>query len=277
VNDSAAGTLRVDGASLYYLVRGTGSLLLLLQGGDGGADGAEGLVAHLVDDYTVVTYDRRGLSRSTPDDPDAAVSLERHVDDARQLLTALTEEPVLAAGFSIGAVIGLGLAARSPGQVRTVVAHEPPLAHLLPHAEFAGVERARAEVNSAYRDYGLSAALPRFAAMAGLKYDELEPGVTQPAMTPGRVANLNHFLGHDAPAVQRYQLDIDLLRAAQARIVPAAGAASRGFFPHRCAEELASLLGTGVAEFPGTHSGFITHPSAFAAKLREVLSDSRPA
>jgi pimeloyl-ACP methyl ester carboxylesterase len=41
-------------------------MLLILQGGAGNADGSEALADELSRDFTVVTYDRRGLSRSTP-------------------------------------------------------------------------------------------------------------------------------------------------------------------------------------------------------------------
>jgi pimeloyl-ACP methyl ester carboxylesterase len=62
-------TLRTDGATLFYRVRGSGPALLMLPGGDGDADTADALCNQLIDHYTVVTYDRRGLSRSTIDAP----------------------------------------------------------------------------------------------------------------------------------------------------------------------------------------------------------------
>jgi hypothetical protein len=58
-------TLEVRGAILCYKVRGTGPVLLIIQRGAGDADGSARLADGLVDAYTVVTYDRRGLSRST--------------------------------------------------------------------------------------------------------------------------------------------------------------------------------------------------------------------
>jgi pimeloyl-ACP methyl ester carboxylesterase len=53
---------------LTYKVRGTGPVLLIIQGGAGDADGSDRLADRLIDAYTVVTYDRRGLSRSPPTD-----------------------------------------------------------------------------------------------------------------------------------------------------------------------------------------------------------------
>src|SRR5262245_38595439 len=105
----------------YYQVQGTGPLLLIAQSGEGDADRTVDLVAQLTDDYTVVTYDRRGLSRSTG----TPGTMQDHADDVHELLTTLTDEPVAMLGCSIGAVIGLHLAVRHPGRIHTLIAHEP--------------------------------------------------------------------------------------------------------------------------------------------------------
>ena len=55
--------VRVSGATLFYRVRGKGPLLLMLAGGHGDADTTDAVCEQLINHYTVVTYDRRGLSR----------------------------------------------------------------------------------------------------------------------------------------------------------------------------------------------------------------------
>lgn len=55
--------------------------------------------------------------------------------DVHRVLQAVTHEPALVFGSSGGAVTGLALATRHPEQVRTLVAHEPPLVEVLPDAE----------------------------------------------------------------------------------------------------------------------------------------------
>ena len=57
------GTLKVPGANLYYEIRGSGPVLLLICGGVYDAAGYAGLAQQLADRYTVVSYDRRGNSR----------------------------------------------------------------------------------------------------------------------------------------------------------------------------------------------------------------------
>jgi pimeloyl-ACP methyl ester carboxylesterase len=96
--DKKNATLAVPGAHLYYEVRGTGPVLLMLTGGHGDAHPMDALANHLADQYTVVTYDRRGLSRIMLDDPPTTLRLETHSDDASRLLTALTTEPAFVFG-----------------------------------------------------------------------------------------------------------------------------------------------------------------------------------
>src|SRR4029434_7891760 len=82
-------TLQVDGATLFYRVTGLGPTLLILPGGHGDADTANTRCDQLTDKYAVVTYDHRGLSRSTIDGPVESLSLEMHSDDASRLLAPL--------------------------------------------------------------------------------------------------------------------------------------------------------------------------------------------
>lgn len=81
-----ANTLEVRGAALYYKLRGAGPVLLMIQGGAGDAESSDRLVDGLVDAYTVMTFDRRGLSRSRVTDKANGPNLETHGEDAHHLL-----------------------------------------------------------------------------------------------------------------------------------------------------------------------------------------------
>lgn len=266
-------TLSVPGARLYYEVRGAGPVLLMLAGGHGDADTINPLASHLAGQFTVVTYDRRGLSRSRLDNPSEAISIESHSDDAHLLLAALTAEPAFVFGNSIGALIGLDLTASHPAQVRLLVAHEPPHPALLAGAERAHAEETLRNMEETYRSAGAMAAFQLLVADIGVKYDHLEPGVEPPQRTGQAAANLNFFFEHDLPAVIRYKLDMAMLEAvSKRRIRPAGGHSSRGTWPNLCAVALANRLGTGIVEFPSDHVGYMTHPRAFAASLGEALA-----
>ena len=84
-------------------------------------------------------------------------------------------------------------------------------------------------------------------------------------------ANMDFFLTRDFGVVRRYSLNVDALKTSRVRIVPAGGRASRMQWPYHCAVGLAERLSVPLLEFPGGHSGYMTHPTEFAARLREIF------
>jgi len=129
-----AETLQVPGASLYYEVRGSGPVLLMIPGGPMDADGFKDIADRPADTYTVVTYDCRGNSRSPMQGSWDDLTVALFADDARRLLDAVSTDQADVLGSSGGATYALDLVARYPGRVRTLVAHEPPASELLPEA-----------------------------------------------------------------------------------------------------------------------------------------------
>ncbi|WP_214408509.1 alpha/beta fold hydrolase [Sphaerisporangium fuscum] len=268
------GTLRVPGAHLHYEVRGTGPVLLISQSGEGDAGRSADLVDQLVGHYTVVTYDRRGLHRSTLDAPARGATTREHADDVHRLLAEVTDEPALMLGCSFGAVLGLHLAVDHPGQISTLVAHEPVAPRLLPEAERIHHERELAELQELYDEQGLAGAFKKIAETLGINpgAQETEPDLTPHPMTDQRRADFDFFIRNDFTAVVQDTLDVAALKNTPVRVIPATGRTTpRDVFDHRCAHELAALLGVEVAELPGGHNGNLTHPRAYAARLRELL------
>jgi pimeloyl-ACP methyl ester carboxylesterase len=288
------GVLRVPRAQLYYEVRGSGPVLLLICGSVYDAAGYAGLADRLCDRYTVVTYDRRGNSRSPLDGPPEPQRIEVHGDDAYRVLSAVAgNEPAYVFGNSSGAVIGLELAIRRPERVRALVAHEPPIFELLPDRDHW--RTVIQDVEDAYAKEGPEAAgqvLTAALTMSGgepaegdepAESDEPErvPGGGQAPREPdpemmemmGRLEkNMTFFIGYEVPPFSRYSPDLAALRASGTRVVAAAGDASVGEPAHRAALTLAERLGTRPAMFPGDHGGFGMQIEAFAAKLHEALS-----
>src|SRR5919108_4494073 len=99
---TTAKTLKVPGATLYYEVRGSGPVLLMIPGGPTDAGMFTGLADLLADRYTVVTYDPRGHSRSTLDGAPEDVAVDLHADDAARLLDAVSDGPAYVFGSSGG-------------------------------------------------------------------------------------------------------------------------------------------------------------------------------
>ncbi len=291
-------TLRVPGANLYFEVRGEGPVLLLICGGVYDAAGYAPLAQQLSDRYTVVTYDRRGNSRSPLDGPPEHQSIEVHGDDAHRVLSAAgvtTGAPAYVFGNSSGAIIGLELAARHPEQVRTLVVHEPPLFELLPDRDhwrtvIQGVE-------DAFLKEGPGPAMQVLGAALRMSGGEQQDGGAQPADGQGRIPgggpapqgqpdpetmemmarlqkNMEFFIGYEVPPFSRYRPDLAALRSSPVRVVAAMGEATEGEPPHQAAVAVAEELKTRAAAFPGDHGGFGSQPEAFADRLHEVLSRS---
>lgn len=161
--------LAVPGAELYHEVGGEGPLLIIGQSGEGDARRSADMVERLVDHYTVVTYDRRGLSRTKVLDPSAFVPPETHAEDVHDLLAALIDEPALMLGCSLGALYGLHLAASHPGQLATLIAHDPATPGLLPPADRARIEDILTDVEHTARTGDWRAAVLKVTAATGLE------------------------------------------------------------------------------------------------------------
>ncbi|MCX4445083.1 alpha/beta fold hydrolase [Streptomyces sp. NPDC087866] len=259
--------LSVPGARLRHTIRGEGPVLLLIAGGHHGIDAHEPLARHLADRYTVLTYDRRGLSGSTTDTP--ATTIAAHADDAARLLRARTSQPALVHGTSLGALIALELTVRHPGQVATVVAHEPPVTRLLPEPDRALGQLIRVE--EAFRSEGADTAMRRFAAGLDIDPNDREPDAPVRAPGPDRLRNAEHLLMYDLPAIRSHVLDVAALQGSPVRVVAAAGEKSGHVWAHACAARLADMLGTRLELFPGGHNGYVFRPRGTAERIHEVL------
>ena len=265
--------LDVPGARLYYERRGTGPLLLLI-GSPMDSTGFAGLATALAGRYTVVTYDPRGTGNSTCEDTSSDVTPEQQADDVHRLLAASGGEPASVFGSSGGAVVGLALVASHPGEVATLVAHEPPVIELLPDAA-----QLRTQIQDIYLTYHAGRpdeAMQKFMARAGLgdpaAQDESAPRwEPSPEQVARMRATTAHFLARLLRPTAFYQPDIAALRAAKARIVIAVGTASAGQLANRAAVALAEQLGTPAVGFPGDHGGFLAVPEQFGQVLDQLL------
>jgi pimeloyl-ACP methyl ester carboxylesterase len=163
-------TLQVPSAVLGYDVRdaeGTSTApVLMMIGFPMDASGFSTLVRYFPD-RTVVTYDPRGVSRSERTDGVTGSTPDERADDLRRLISALDAGRVDIFASSGGAVDGLALVARHPAQVRTLVAHEPPAAQVLPDREQA-LAAARA-IHETYLRRGMGPAMARFLELTSLK------------------------------------------------------------------------------------------------------------
>ena len=271
-------TLNAPGASLYYEVRGSGPVLLMMPGGPADANVFRNIAGELATDFTVVTYDPRGLSRSTlvaPLDKNRIVQI--FADDVSRLLAHMTREKAFVFASSGGATIGLELAARHSGQIDAIVPHEPPSPTLVP--DTARIRAGMHEVVDTYKSGDFGGAFQKFSVLIEM-HGEAPPPPPQGEPTPEAAEamammqkNMALFFGDYMEAIADYEPDIDALRKGSCRIVPGVGEDTEGELAHKGGLGLATQLGTRAAVFPGAHTAFDSHPAAFAARLREVLEN----
>jgi pimeloyl-ACP methyl ester carboxylesterase len=259
---------------LHYEIRGDGPMVLLIPGGNGDAGFYEPLAKALDSDFTVVTYDRRGFSRS----PVHAVAEDRlasDTDDARSLLESLSQQPADVFGSSSGGIVALDLVCRHPNSVRTVVAHEPPVVSLL--ADGDRYLDLFDDIYDTFRSRGAGAAMRKFGAAAGFgppRIGSLEFFRMLP-LIPRIRRNIPFWLQHELRQYTRFAPDLSLLRSRLAHLVLAGGEESRERFPYRATAALAEAVGTTVADLPGGHAGYRTHATEFASRLRGLLAPQR--
>jgi pimeloyl-ACP methyl ester carboxylesterase len=284
-------TLNVPGATLTYDVRRnatTSEPPLILIGSPMGASGFQTL-ASLFPDRTVVTYDPRGVERSHKEDPATESTPVQHADDVHRVIAAIGGGPVDLFASSGGAVNALALVERRPEDVRTLVAHEPPAASMVPDAEAALA--ANANIAETYRRAGFGPAMAKFILIVSHRGPVPAGFLSGPDPDPSMFhlptgddgTRTDPLLFQNITTCTGYAFDVDALRAASTRIVIGVGEESEGQLARRGGEAVAERLGSKPLVFPGGHGGFIGNeygpgqagqPEAFAARLREVLDEA---
>jgi pimeloyl-ACP methyl ester carboxylesterase len=280
-------TLEVPGAVLTYDVRGGGSDAeppLLLIGSPMGAQGFGTLARHFPD-RTIVTYDPRGVERSTKTDPTSQSTPDEHADDLHRVISTVGGAPVDIFASSGGAVNALALVAHHPEDVRLLIAHEPPAAAVLPDRD--EVLTACADIRDTCQRDGFGRAMAKFLVLVShdgpLPADYGDQPAPDPAMfglpTQDDGSREDPLVGQNIFTCNAYEHDFEALRTARTNIVIGIGALSGNAIAGRAAAVVAERLGEDPVSFPGGHGGFLggeygqtDEPDAFADTLREVLA-----
>jgi pimeloyl-ACP methyl ester carboxylesterase len=281
-------TLEAPGVVLTYDVRPVPSSpypALMLIGSPMGAGGF-GTLAGYFTDRTVITYDPRGVDRSVKADPASQSTPDQHADDLHRILAEIDAGPVDLFASSGGAVNALAFVAKHPQQVRTLVAHEPPLAAILRDRE--GALAFTEAIAATYQRSGFGPAMAQFILAVSHEGEMTAAFAAQPPPDPAMFGlpteddgtRTDPLLFQNMISCTHYEPDFDALRAGSTRIVLAAGAESKGQMAHRGAFAAAERLGTDPVIFPSDHGGFLGgeygqagQPEMFAAVLREVLAE----
>ena len=264
--------MRVDGVELHVEAPiGDGEPLVLVHGGWTDHSTWAALVAPLAESFRVVTYDRRGHTRSERGAGPAPRRQDE--DDLAAIVEALGLGPAHLVGSSYGAAISLALAGRRPELVRSVVAHEPPLLGLVAVREIEALMRS---VQDQLAAGDIEAGTRRFfedAVLGPGAWDVIPEQLRHVAMGNAQtfvaLREDPHWATLDVAAVARFP----------GRLVVTRGAASPPWLGHVTAS-VAAMLGRDPRVIPGAgHSPHLTHPEAFAALIADIIGGDalRPA
>jgi pimeloyl-ACP methyl ester carboxylesterase len=265
-NQIRHGTVGANGAELYYEIRGDGPPLLLIAGGLADAGQFTMLSEELAGQRSVITYDRRGNSRSPAPAGWTITSVEEQADDAASLLEALGISAASVYGHSIGAPIALDLSVRRPEIVHAVIFEDPAMMSVL--ADPGGVMSVVGPViEEGMKTGGPTAAADAFYRFAvGEALNALEPATYERMKSDGGV-----LFGVEFEAISGWTPNEEALRRNRVPVLILCGDESPPFF-REAAEWLGSRLGAEVQPVPGGHGAPFDHSPEVAAQVTGFLT-----
>lgn len=272
LHEARAGRAAVNGTKIYQEVRGNGPSVLFISGATGDAGHFAQVADLLADEFTVVTYDRRGNSRSPRPAGWTATSIDEQADDAAALVEALGLAPIAAFGTSGGGAILLNLILRHPEVLRGTIVHEPPLVPVVSNADelMAGLQSMMEDEMARGGPRGAMESFIRWAA-GDAAFDGLDPELRERML-----GNAEVFFGVEMEAFASYLPAPEALAGVKLPVVVSAGeenrdASSSGHYLYEASDWLAKVRGAELEEVPGAHAPYFTQPKEFAETLRPIL------
>lgn len=258
--------LEKEDVSLYYEVRGTGKPLVLIHGVIVDAGLFERAAELLAKHFQVITFDRRGNSRSRLRE-EKSFCMDAQADDIRDLLDALGVESADLAGCSAGAVIGQHFLQRYPERVRHLILFEPAmLGMMMGEPE---LKKWVEDMNQLVEKRKFCSAVLKFAEHIG-SFDKRSPA-KNPEASMREMGNHQYALTVEFPGLVDYVPDLEKLKRHAEKLTVAAGEKSGATVYARAAGELAEKLGKKVLYYPGYHNLPYDLPEEFAVSVLGTL------
>jgi len=262
MTNNTAERVRANGAELYVELRGSGPAVLLVAGAAGDGGQYAGLVAELSTDHTVVTYDRRGNSRSPRPKGWSGTSVDEQADDAAALCDALGLPPAVVYGNSTGAMIALDLMLRHPDRVAAAILHEPALMSVLEQPDEA-LGAVQPVIGAGMASGGLRGGTDAFLRFAGgPAYDTIDEATRERMLGNGET-----LFEYEFGSFASWRPDHTALASARTPVIVASATETAPFFVE-AANWLATQLGAQPTKVPGGHMAFLDYPAAIADVIR---------
>ena len=258
--------LKKDNASIYYEVFGEGEALLLIHGVVTDSALFEQASGILSASFKVITYDRRGNSRSKAP---GGFSFDEQTDDIRDLLDTLCVDKAYIVGVSAGGVIGECFLEKYQERVKHLIMYEPAmLGHMMRADEDF---REWSKKTKSLLDSGkINSALLRFSQHLG-PGDDRSPERTE-EVSARELGNVEYAFSSEIPAIHSYDPDMGFMKDHAEVITVAAGEKSGDTAYVREAHRLADAIGKKVLYYPGGHNLPYDLPNEFAVSVMGTLT-----
>jgi len=256
----------VNGTTLYYEREGAGTAVLFVAGSTGDAGNFTRAAERLADEFTVVTYDRRGNSRSPRPSGWTTTSISEQADDAAALIEALGLSPVAVFGASAGGAIALDLMIRHPRLVRAGILQEPAIFSVLPDPAVALAPR-RALIEETLPTKG-----PRGAIAALMRFlnDDGVFAAIPPDVLERMLGNADTILKVEGPGFAGWRPEIGDLQALRVAVTLLVAADTLPVYK-QVTRWLAEQLHVDPVIVPGRHGFYYYRPQDLADVLRPIL------
>ena len=266
-------TVNVNGTQIYYERRGHGAPVLFIQGATGDGGTFTRVAELLADEFTILTYDRRGNSRSPRPAGWTTTTMDEQADDAAALLRALDLAPAVVFGTSGGGVILLNLLLRHPEVLRGALVHEPPLIPVVPGGAELGAHF------QAMTEQALATGGPRGAMEFFLRAEAGEANfeLLEPALRERMLGNAELFFSTELEPFVTYVPDATALAQVRVPVFALAGVEHRGAdggpgdYHYEATRWVANRVGTNLIEVSGAHAPYLDHLQELAEALLPLL------
>lgn len=274
--------------TLFCRREGSGPTLLLIHGVACDSEFFRQASAILAEHFTVISYDRRGYSRSVPAEGETDFSVWAHADDAAEIirmeLKRANEEEicleesdqqvnkieeqskvnagVFVAGCSAGGAVTAALATKYPELVRQVFLHEPLMRG---SGELAAEQDAFWEkLRKGAEKHRIITCMMHFVnAMGGMNRDKAGQSMEQQSRN---LKNLELFLEKEMDSFSGLKLDdFDI----SVPVTVACGSDDKAGMFHRSAYQAAEAKGWKHKIVSGYHNFASDEPEAFAKCIIE--------
>ncbi len=263
-------TIRNGDFKLFCRKEGEGALILLIHGVACDSDYFDEAVFFLKKHYTVVSYDRRGYSRSrqiaAPDLLAGGYSVRSQMEDAAKIIRYMDSGAAFVVGCSAGGIIAVELAGKYPELVRGIILQEPPLTWSLQSKN--DISKWRTELKDAVEKKHINSALISLnRAMGGT--DNRSKSISLESQMQN-LENLKVFLLEEIDHFLEYEIRKEEITLPCAVMVGECD--KEGLFA-RTAESIAAHMNWRLVRTPGFHNFPADLPFEFAVMIAGLISE----